>query len=506
MISVSKKELPVFLLFFVVLVFSVSCVWQAFPADGDYRIGADEGTYYRQAKKINEEGFSGFKTLANEYICNIELQVFPPPERIAHIYFASVALKFSDSFRSLSTLSLLFFVIHCIACFFFIRKYFGIEAAAIAGLLICLSPLGMGLARRALSDTGYYLFITLALFSFINYLKDQKRKDVILFALFFLIAVLVKESAVFLLPFFAVILLFEKYCNKREIKLADAVVLIIAPVAAVVVIYFLVFGNAIADIFAVTNKINRTTPHPYIVQFNSGPWYQYFVDYFLLSPLVSILFLLYAGYYILTTEQRNPVFQTLLLFFVYFLIAFAFLPKNIRYAQPLDFIYRTGAALMLFELYSKVKSTKEFKLSVITIALLVVSVADVLAFKKYFKEGNIYDPISFNLLQTENFFSLTPPPAPQKVETAIPKDAEAYLNLSLEFYGKGQYSECIEAAKKVLEIKPDYAVAYNNICSAYNQMQNWDSAIVAGRKALEIDPNYQLAKNNLNWAISQKSK
>lgn len=75
--------------------------------------------------------------------------------------------------------------------------------------------------------------------------------------------------------------------------------------------------------------------------------------------------------------------------------------------------------------------------------------------------------------------------------------AESYINLSLVYYEKKQYKQCIEACLLALKIKPDYAVAYNNMCSAYSLLGQYDEAEAACLKALKIDPKFNLAHNNL---------
>jgi tetratricopeptide (TPR) repeat protein len=79
-----------------------------------------------------------------------------------------------------------------------------------------------------------------------------------------------------------------------------------------------------------------------------------------------------------------------------------------------------------------------------------------------------------------------------------------YLNLSLQLYNAGLFSESADAAKEAVKIKPDYELGYNNICAAYNKIGEFDSAVVAGQKAVQLNPNDQLAKNNL--AAAQNSK
>lgn len=507
MFSTIKNEYLSCIIFFTALFCSVVLIYNSFPGDTGYYRQADEGIYYKQAKKIIEEGLPGYKTLAQEFIDNPSLQVFPPPDRLAHILFASWALQISDSYTSLSILSLLFFMLNCIACFFFFKRYWEPISATVAGVFVCISPVTMGIARRALSDTGASFFVVLALLVFIHYMTYQKKRDMALFILFFAIAILMKESALFLLPFFGGIVLYQKFTTAKQIHYLSMVTLLAMPVVLVSVVYIAVFGNTLVPLFETTNQIIRTKPHAYIIHFNSGPWYQYLVDYFLVSPVVSILFFLFAGYYLLTGEKKFAL-NTLLLFFVYYVFVFALLPKNIRYALPLDAVYRLGAALFILVLADKLSLIQSTKKLVITgLTLLVVS-SDLYSFHNYFIKNKIYDTISYNLLQAENFFSLAPDTPRQEENSATTQSdsSEYYLNRSLQFYSNGQYEACILSAEQSIRWQPNNSAAFNNICSAYNQLQNWESAIAAGKRAVELDPSNQLARNNLNWAISQKGK
>ncbi len=85
-------------------------------------------------------------------------------------------------------------------------------------------------------------------------------------------------------------------------------------------------------------------------------------------------------------------------------------------------------------------------------------------------------------------------------------DVNNYISLSLIYYQKQQYQQCIDAAKEALKLKSDCIEAYNNICSAQIILGNYDEAINAGKQALTINPNYQLVKNNLADAVSKREK
>ncbi len=81
--------------------------------------------------------------------------------------------------------------------------------------------------------------------------------------------------------------------------------------------------------------------------------------------------------------------------------------------------------------------------------------------------------------------------------------AEKYLSLSLNYYNEGRYSDCIEASKQSIAIKPNSG-AYNNMCVSYIQLKQIDKAIEAAYMALKLDSSNKLAKGNLNWALSLK--
>jgi len=505
-----KKKLTLTIVFFVALLISSVCIIASFPTEKDYQVLADEGTYFRQAQKINEQGWSGFGILATEYAQNPSLHAYPPPIRIGYIFLVSLALKFSVSYHAISMLSVLFFFLQCTASFFFVKRHWGIMPAMVAGILLCVSPLSMGLARRALSDPCYYLFISISIYSFIDFIRWQRRSNIIQFTVFYTISILIKESALFLFPFFVLMMVLHKYYFKKPFKIFDLLLITFVPIVMCILLYFTAFGtmNKVMELTWVEfhgflssfyfTFIHNPDPmaHPleYVIRYNSGPWYNYFIDYFLLSPITSLLFFLYVGYYFLTKDRRSEQMNLLLMYFIYFMIVFFFIPKNVRFAQTLDLVYRICAALMIVEIFEMISKNIQLKKMVAVILLMLIVVTDSRAFYNYFLDFDIYDPTTFNMLSEEKFFF---------GEDLVPLE-QSYIGMSYYYFKKGKYEKCIDEARKAISFNPNYTVAYINICSAYNEMKDWDHAIEAGKKAVEIDPNNQLAKNNLNWAISQK--
>lgn len=113
-----------------------------------------------------------------------------------------------------------------------------------------------------------------------------------------------------------------------------------------------------------------------------------------------------------------------------------------------------------------------------------------------------YTPISELLANYKGIDYETIDERIKKQEEATVKNPTegGFIDLSLTYYKKGMYKECIDASEKALKFNPDNSIAYNNICSAYCSLGEWKKAEDACNKALQIDPNFELAKNNLNWA------
>jgi len=90
-------------------------------------------------------------------------------------------------------------------------------------------------------------------------------------------------------------------------------------------------------------------------------------------------------------------------------------------------------------------------------------------------------------------------------ERFVAFESGAALNLSLQFYNQGRFSDSIDASRRALTLNPDYAEAYNNIAAAYAALGQWDDAIQAANQAIRLKPDFQLAKNNLAWATRERA-
>ena len=95
---------------------------------------------------------------------------------------------------------------------------------------------------------------------------------------------------------------------------------------------------------------------------------------------------------------------------------------------------------------------------------------------------------------------------PERLGTPRAETAADLLDTSLRRYQAGDFRGSIDAAAKVLQIRPDSAEAYNNIAASRASLKEWDEAITAAREALRLKPDFPLARNNLRWAEGEKAK
>ncbi len=260
----------------------------------------------------------------------------------------------------------------------------------------------MAMAKRALSDSLENLFITVSIWLFIKFLTGKKLFNFILFILFFIYSILIREQAILLAVFFVLYLLVYKYLYKEYFSDVYLPIIIIGPIFAVALIW-IVFSNDFSNVISVIS-LNLVLPtlNEYSVLFCRGPWFRFVVDYLLISPLVTMLgisFLVYSLANRSILKDRRTVYFIILFISQLLLLNIFTYNKNIRYAMILDMSLRLFAVLMITEIFKKSKFSGDF----VFIAVLFLCFVDYFSFIDIFCKKNIYDPVSFMLLKSKQF-------------------------------------------------------------------------------------------------------
>lgn len=376
-----------------IIYFAALGVYFSFPETFS---GTDEWVYYHQAKALADKGFfDGFEMLAQTYIINPMLHDAPHPLRLAAISGAGLAVYIHDSSLSIAMVCLINFVLLLTGTYWFIKRELNTQLALLVILLLSVSPLEIGVAKRALMDMPSLTALVFSCYAFWLMVKYGDWKYRIAFVLVMTWGILIKEAnGTAMLPFFGLCSLYLWWKKEIPLSFLAISVLMIAPVLLTLALYEIVIGHTLwIPIFQI--YFESASHSPYSAQWGQGPWSRTIIDFTLLSPYVVILALGYAGYILFT---RNADRFTIFILFlgVYLLIYFHFLPKNIRYVILFDFPLRfltASAILMLYKLYSGKKQA--ILLSILLVFLLA---ADIKSFYFHFIEQNIYDPTSYILL------------------------------------------------------------------------------------------------------------
>jgi 4-amino-4-deoxy-L-arabinose transferase-like glycosyltransferase len=361
---------------------------------------SDDGYYLRYMKAVAESGPAAFPRLFAEYLGRPENFNFPPPSRIGFTILTALWAKLSGaSLESLSRLSVAAHLATVLAAWHFARKSFGTLGAVLISASLAFSPLLLGMGREALMDSVVLFVFSLAIWLFLEVVRrPDNRRAQAAFALAFLLAVLTKELALFLvLPFLAFVA-WERIAGRRTPSPLVVLGLIAVPGIAALLLLVLAAGG-IAPLAAVFRGILAgPATNPYTVQLGSGPWYRYLIDYLLLSPWPTVCALCYAG--VLVTRARRREAESAQVYFLLLaallLLEHAFVTKNVRYLMVLELPLRIFAVAMLGELFA----ARDRRKTAALVALLVLAFAalDVATFDHVFVANRAYDPVSYPLL------------------------------------------------------------------------------------------------------------
>lgn len=255
-----------------------------------YAPTSDDGYYLRYMSAVADGGPSVFPSLFERWNATPVDWVHPPPTRIAFVIAAAgLSLLLGQSLTTLSWLSLLSHLAWTTSIWCFSRPRLGAGFALALTALCGFSPLLMGLARLALMDSFACLTMTLALWSFLAALeRPERHARKVAFGAAFALAILSKELSVFLLAPLTAMVLLERFERRAPLSLGAFALALAVPALACGGLFVAAAGG-LQPLLTTTHKV-LTTPatNRYALEYCSGPWYRYFIDYLALSPFPTI--------------------------------------------------------------------------------------------------------------------------------------------------------------------------------------------------------------------------
>jgi hypothetical protein len=364
------------------------------------RPNSDDGYYLHYMQMVHDHGLPAFPGLAKAWIEDQRSWIFPPPSRIGFIVVSALwGGLFGTTLLSLQWLSLASHVAGTIVHYGFARRQFGESNALFIALLWLCSPLLMGLSRLALTDSFNALCGSATVWLFLEFTqKPSSRLRQGLFMAAFGFAVIVKELSVLLAGPFLVFALVERFRQRTPIKLGVLAALFVVPG----LIAFPIYACAAGDVHSLMKMAHIVIASPatntYAIRFGSGPWFDCLIAFMCLSPAPTLLAI--GAVFVVFTRSRDGVYDSRLVFMglviACLVLEYSLFTKNVRYAVVMELPIRVLAVWMLGELCAGANAVRSTIACAAAVALLCA--LDYQAFRLFWVQYNLYDPVSHHLL------------------------------------------------------------------------------------------------------------
>jgi 4-amino-4-deoxy-L-arabinose transferase-like glycosyltransferase len=361
---------------------------------------ADERHYVEQTQLLVDRGFfAGYPELVARQLGDVHAQLLPPPLRWGYLGLTTTAARLSGRCepRTLAWLSTLAGIAVLPLAFALGRRWVG-PAAALLGVALCVtSPLQLALGRRALSDEPLCAAVLLALWTTLRALDQREggrgrgRTAAAVAAWTLLLAI--KETGLLLLPVLVLLVVLDRRARGVKLARADAWLLVAPPLVYLGVLFLLTRdAAAIVALLRAQSANAGTASNEYSALFQGGPPHRLLLDLFALMPLVFVL----AVAAVARVKEASGGPRQLILVTVAMLALFSAMPaKNVRFVAGVDPLLRLLAAWLL---------TTQLRPRSAALVTTLNGALELALFSAVFLTGNVYDPVSYNVLKALRFF------------------------------------------------------------------------------------------------------
>ena len=362
----------------------------------------DEILYGYFVKTFIGNGFAGIQAIVNNYETDAILNNGPLPFRILYIIFGAIMCKIFGPLTvyNLALLSCISGMGVVILSYLLFKCWFSPLIAFLSSILVALSPLAMALSKRALADSFFTLFIIASIYFYQKYLMTKKNRYYFYFGLTIMFGILTKETMIALFPIFIIIAFYQKTENNVN---AWPMALVLSIVS---VVYFLICstlsggcGKFLEISFFYSNMQSLIE---FAVKNQKGPWFKYFIDLMLISPITCILAI--VGFMSRTNNNKNKEDKNTIGFYIIAgLGIFTLMPiLNVRFVLFVDILVRPLTILGIFCIASKTRSIK-FKCAALVAIILLVFGVEIYQYYRIFIKADVYDPVTANLICANGF-------------------------------------------------------------------------------------------------------
>jgi 4-amino-4-deoxy-L-arabinose transferase-like glycosyltransferase len=353
------------------LLLAVGIFIRAYPSAGFTGTGFDEHLYQRYVAMLNAKGITAYPDICEYFI---QEQSGPgiaelPPTRFLYIYCGHLwsMLTGAAPLAALGSVSCLFSMLILIPSALFARRLRGDGAMLGTLALMCFAPVQIHLGQHRMIDGFFAFWALMCLWLLWENLRAPNHAGWLAgLTACLALMVMTKENAFFVFVALGGVVVLNRWAKWGEVTPRLLLCMSAGALLGFVTLVSLAGGVGVfIRIYQIL--VTKAQALPYAIQTGDGPWYRYFVDYMLVSPIVLLLAV--GGMFSAARESKPLLYLAAFMACGYVLMCNVKYGLNLRYTTIWDMPLRLLAWCQLVHLTQRFRAQQPLALAVLCACL-----------------------------------------------------------------------------------------------------------------------------------------
>ena len=362
--------------------------------------GIDEQLYRGYVSVLIQHGLGVYPAMANHYV---ETQTalpsaILPPTRFFYIgaAYAWHLVWGTGPLTSLSAISSLFSMLLLGLSVLIAWRLGGAAMALGISALMAFAPTQIHMSQHALIDGVFAFTATLALWLlWENLQRPNHWPTLAAYGGALALMVLTKENAMFAYIGILCLIATNHWLHFGRLTPALCLVTVLGPFLGVVLLITLCGGlGTTFEIYRLL--VSKASVLDYAIKTGDGPWYRYFIDLMIVSPVILILAL--GGVFRLQYGDRAGFYLLLFVAGSFLVMANIRYGMNLRYTNMWDFPLRYLALLCLWRIIPRQKT----QILWLTLCVVLLCTLEARQYQIFFVQHDLYELVPQDLLRAVN--------------------------------------------------------------------------------------------------------
>lgn len=386
------------------------------PSAGFKGVGFDEVLYRQYVEALHVHGLGSFPDLCATYIAKQEqpnAMAMLPPTRFLYIFTAWVwreaafgitpaladlrepqAAERDPALIALHRTSCLFTTLLFLASGVFAWRMLGPRFGVGVLALMAAAPTQLQLSQHALIDGFFGFWALMCLWMLWENLQRPNHAGWQLgYTVCGALMVTTKENSAFIFVALGALIVANRWLHFGTVTPRLLLLTAAAPLLGLAILVNLT-GSPATFIHIYQLLVSKANALPYAIKTGDGPWYRYFVDVMLVSPIILIIAI--GGIFTLTRQHRAYAYLLLFMAASYALMCNVKYAMNLRYATIWDMPLRMfvfGQLSVLTAYFGKRQTL------VLIVAVAALCAYELRQYVIFFVDFRLYELVSEGLLR-----------------------------------------------------------------------------------------------------------